>query len=54
MKWPHGCGKKPEGKGFKISHGALVKKDAGKLNMEDSFAVDSAENQRYHIGNGVI
>ena len=36
----------PDSNGFKISHGALVKKDAGKLNMEDSFAAGSAEGYR--------
>ena len=33
--------KNPNSKGFKISHGALVKKEAGKLSMEDSFAAEA-------------
>lgn len=35
--------KKPDAKSVKVSHAAIVKKDAGELSLEDGFVADSAE-----------
>ena len=41
---------KPEGKGFKISHGAMVKVDNGKFSLEDGFIADSVEGENAWTG----
>ena len=33
----------PDGGGFSVSHAAIVKKDAGKLSLEDGFVADGSE-----------
>ena len=40
----------PKGKGFRISHGALVKKDAGKLSLADGFAANGEEERGWTGG----
>ena len=37
--------KKPEDKGFRISHGALVKKEAGELSLEDGFVAEDEKGR---------
>ena len=41
---------KPEGKGFKISHGALVKKNAGELSLEDGFVAEDEKGRGWTGG----
>ncbi|MBR1659685.1 MAG: carboxylesterase family protein [Oscillospiraceae bacterium] len=40
----------PEDKGFKISHGALVKKNAGELSLEDGFVTKDEEGRGWTGG----
>ena len=41
---------KPEDKGFKISHGALVKKKAGELSLEDGFVAEDEKGRGWTGG----
>ena len=41
---------KPEDKGYKISHGALVKKDAGELSLEDGFVAEDEKGRGWTGG----
>lgn len=40
-----GVRQKPKRKWIKVSYGALVKRDAGKLSLEDGFAADGEEDE---------
>lgn len=42
--------KKPEGKGIKVSHAALVKIDGGELSLEDGFMADDVEDEYVWTG----
>ena len=42
--------KKPEDKGFRISHGALVKKEAGELSFEDGFVAEDEKGRGWTGG----
>ena len=41
---------KPEDEGYKISHGALVKKNAGELTLEDGFVAEDEKGRGWTGG----
>ena len=41
---------KPEDEGYKITHGALVKKDAGELSLEDGFVAEDEKGRGWTGG----